>query len=179
MLVSGTPKYSQSGGVLMVSSKNFGCLIWLVGALLGCSGEPPAKDSSGLAITCITHWKGEVVHNESQIRTVQACLKAGLCSEEVELLATDGAFVSYQDFDFSAWTAAPDEEMPGMLEVELAYPPRVAANLGEDDRPSLRVRDDQGASLLESTSQVPFDVTSAEGETCKGVLLNLDGTGRM
>ena len=115
------------------------------------------------------------------------------CSDEHELTGERGASLQYGDwdngfrlhaqFDPQGHPLGNDAENETVnLGVDLWYSPEFAATLADDDRATLLVKSENGSTMMESVSAVPYldDVRSfRDGDVlCKSVYLKLDGTER-
>ena len=165
-------------------------LILLTTALSACSGTDTKPSQQGDILQCITRWDGDMDYAGSAL-TIRACLNAALCSDDLEMVLPDGVVEHYPDFDFWAGIYQMQSDETQLLGVQLWYLPRVAATLGDEDRPTLTVTDDAGNVMIDSVSQVPYETEyfDESGEErgspsdprtimCKSVALNLDGSNR-
>jgi hypothetical protein len=164
-------------------------------AFSACASDRTAVTSEeGVAVECYALWLGALPDYAGQSVTIRACLNESTCSDEHVLTAERGASRDYGswhdgfhlvahfypegDIYYPEGVYVGDEEIN--LGVSLFYSPEFAATLSEEDRATLFVSAEDGSSMMESVSAVPYlDDVRRDGEIlCKSVYLGLDGTER-
>ena len=155
--------------------------------LTACGSDTTPVSTETMAVECYTIWFGALPDYEGQSVTIRACLNDTTCSEEHELTATSGSSDYYDDFYLVAHFYPSDSgnfigDEENNVDVALWYSPKFAATLGDDDRATLVVKAEDGTTMMETVSAVPYldDLrTFRDGDVlCKSVYLRLDGSAR-
>lgn len=156
-------------------------LVSLFIMLAACSETDSGPTEEDQLTQCVTKWRGTIPNYSRPSLTIRACLTAERCSEEFELPLPNGVARHYPDFTVSARLYPDEGDNAGAFELELTYVPEVAAEISEDDRPTLIVKDDAGTILIDSAGQLPFETADVDDEqpACKTLSLNLDGSQRV
>ncbi len=159
-----------------------------LGPLAACASDTGNDTGSNAGLlVCTTTWFGTLPgYVEPSVR-VRACLNEGTCSDEHVLTPELGASREYEtglENEFFHFGAAYYPSGSGNyigaeennLDVVFEYSPEFATTLADDDRATLVVNADDGSTMTDSISQVPYRSSSLG---CKGVYLDLDGSERL